>query len=99
MAQWKFPKTARASVRRRFADIFGKNTWQFRPKTCITTYDGERAVGPYRVLWADDQSAIVLFSWRGGKACRQLFFVQERCFFIVASPNTGNVEFFKRHAV
>jgi hypothetical protein len=97
MAQWRFPKGFATSKRRRFPDIFGKNTWEFRARTCITTFEDLRSVEQYRVLWADDQSAVVLFQHEGGETCHQLHFRGEH-FFIVAG-HSGNVEFFKRHAV
>jgi hypothetical protein len=94
---WAFPKRLPAAKRRRFADIFGKNTWEFRARTCITTFEDLRSVGPYRVLWADDESAIVVFGSGAAETCHQLHFRGEH-FFVVAG-HSGNVEYFKRHAV
>src|SRR5438445_5857620 len=74
MAKWTFPKTASAKTRRDFARIFGRNIWEFRLKTCSGIFDGERKSGRYRVLWADAESAIVLYANKEGEACRQIYF-------------------------
>ena len=96
MASWVFPKRLAAAKLRWFADIFGRNTWKFGPKTCTWTYDEQRHIAPYKVLWADERSAVVQFGSGANDNCHHLFFDGEH-FFMVAGVN-GNVEYFK-HAV
>ena len=94
MATWKFPKGLASSKKQRLSEIFGKNTWEFRARTCITTFEDLRSIERYRVLWADEESAIVLFHGHGDESCHQLHF-RDSHFFVVAG-HSGNVEFFKR---
>ena len=94
MKNWTFPRKLAAARVRQFRDIFGKMTWKFSSRGVTTTYDGVTKRGRYSILWADDFSAVVLFSGAEGENCHHLFF-EEKWFFLVAG-RAGNVEYFKK---
>ncbi len=98
-AKWQFPKPVSDVTRRKFFGIFGRTTWDFRQRTCVARFDEMEWVSRYKVLWANEESVVVLFADSDGESCRQLYIVDEQSFFIVASNPTGNVEYFKRHPV
>jgi len=94
IAQWKFSKPISAKRRRAFASIFGKNVWRFRPNTCVGTYEDLTWTARYRVLWADEHSAVVEFKNGEGTRCHHLFFEGNHFYF--AAGYAGSVEYFKR---
>ena len=94
IAQWKFSKPITAKRRREFSKIFGKNVWRFGPHTCTGEFEGLRWTARYKVLWADDYSAILRFTDKEGTRCHHLFF--EDNYFYVAAGYAGSVEYFRR---
>ena len=94
IAQWKFSKPISAKRRRAFATMFGKNVWRFGPNICKGQFDDLTWTARYRVLWADEHSAVVEFKNGEGTRCHHLFF--EGNHFYVAAGYAGSVEYFKR---
>jgi hypothetical protein len=94
MAQWKFSKPVTAKRRRDFAKMFGKNIWRFGSNTCTGEFEDLRWAARYKVLWADDHSAVLRFRDKDGTRCHHLFF--EDNYFYVAAGYAGSVEYFKR---
>jgi hypothetical protein len=93
-SNWVFPRKIAASKIRRFRAIFGKMTWVFSARGIATTFEDVTTRGRYSILWADEHSAVVLFSSRDGERCQQLFF-EDKWFFLVAGQ-AGNVEYFRK---
>jgi len=73
MAQWKFSKHITAKRRREFASIFGKNVWHFGPKICTTHFEDLRWTAEYKILWANEYSAVVQFKNKQETRCHHLF--------------------------
>ena len=96
MRSWVFPKPLSERHRKRFAHVFGKATWRFTRLFCYGQYEELQWKGPYRILWADPSSAVVVFEQEDGENCHHLFFDGDH-FYFCASRN-GNVEFFKKVA-
>jgi hypothetical protein len=94
IAQWKFSKPITAKRRRAFAKIFGKNVWRFGPTTCTGRFEDIAWKARYRILWADEYSAVVEFKNREGTRCHHLFFEDNHFYF--AAGYAGSVEYFKR---
>jgi len=94
ISNWVFPKRLAARRYKWFASLFGKNTWHFGLKLCSGTFEDRTEVGPYRILWADEYSAVVLFPDKEGDRCHHLFFDGDH-FYLVAG-GAGNAEYFKR---
>jgi hypothetical protein len=94
IAQWKFSKPITDKRRRVFASIFGKNVWRFGPNTCRGKYEDRTWTARYRVLWADEHSAVVQFRNGDGTRCHHLFFEGNHFYF--AAGYAGSVEYFKR---
>jgi|SRR5207249_2990761 len=93
MSRWVFPKRLADEKRRFWASIFGKNVWRFTTENVYGTFEDQRSVSRYKVLWADQWSAVVLF--RDGKEQRvhHIFFDGD-WFYLLAGRD--NVEYFKR---
>ena len=91
---WVFPKPMSKATARKFFSIFGKYTWHFSERSIETHYDEIVHRGRYKVLWADENSAVVLFSGRDGENCHHLFF--DRDWFFLVAGISGNVEYFKK---
>jgi len=94
MRNWTFPKQLAAKKVRDFRAIFGKMTWRFTPRAITSQYDGITHRGRWSILWADENSAVVLFSGKDGENCHHLFF-EDKWFFLVAGC-AGNVEYFRK---
>jgi hypothetical protein len=93
IAQWKFSKPTSAKRRREFAGIFGKNVWHFGPNVCTTQFEDLRSTARYKILWADEYSAVVQFKNKQETRCHHLFF--EDNYFYLAAGYAGSVEYFK----
>ena len=94
VANWVFPKRLAAKKYKWFASIFGKNTWHFGLKLCSSSFENRTAIGPYKILWANEYSAVVLFTDKEREKCHHLFFDGDH-FYLVAG-RAGNAEYFKR---
>jgi hypothetical protein len=94
MAHWVFPKRIAAQKRKRFASFFGHNTMRFTRTRMHWTFEDRTTVGRYEILWADDESAVVLFRFPDGDSCHQLF-LRDDHFYLVTGP-VGNIEYFGR---
>ena len=94
LAQWKFSKPIGIKRRLAFAKTFGKNVWRFRADTCAGKYEDLTWSARYRVLWADEHSAVVEFGSGKETKCHHLFFEGDH--FYVAAGYAGSVEYFKR---
>lgn len=94
MSEWTFPKVIASIKLRWFASIFGKNTWRFTATKCYSQFEDQKTVEPYRILWADDWSAVVVFGRGKKQTCHHLFF--EDHYFYLAAGRAGNVEYFKK---
>ena len=92
IAQWKFSKPITAKRRREFANIFGKNVWHFGPNNCTGRLEGLTWAARYKILWADEHSAVVQFRDKEGTRCHHLFF--EGNYFYLAAGYAGSVEYF-----
>ncbi|MDR2637563.1 MAG: hypothetical protein LBB55_04425 [Zoogloeaceae bacterium] len=93
MSEWVFPKRLAAKRYKWFKSIFGKNTWRFTDTHCTDEFEGENIVSTYRILWADEWSAVVVPGKGKKQTCHHLFFDGEHFYF--SAGRAGNVEYFK----
>jgi hypothetical protein len=90
IAQWKFSKPVTAKRRREFSKMFGKNVWRFGPNTCTGEFEDLRWTARYKVLWADDHSAIVRFRDEEGTRCNHFF--EDNYFYVAAGyPEVSSI--------
>jgi hypothetical protein len=94
VAQWKFAKPISDKQRREFARMFGRTVWHFGPGICTGWLEDLRWTARYKVLWADEYSAVLHFKDKAGTKCHHLFFDAE--YFYVAAGYAGSVEYFRR---
>jgi hypothetical protein len=94
MENWVFPNRLAAGKLRFFESIFGKNTWRFTRHLCFGAFEDATWRVRYEILWASEQSVVVLFKAKAGESCHHLFFDEE--FFYFSAGGAGNVEYFKR---
>ena len=94
MAQWKFSKPITPKRRREFARIFGKNVWRFSAKTCSGRFESLRWTARYKVLWANEHSAVVHLTEGDETRCYHLFFEGNHFYF--PCGYAGSVEYFRR---
>jgi hypothetical protein len=91
---WVFPRKLAMHRLREFRAMFGKLTWHFSVRSVTETYDELTWRYRYSILWADEHSAVVVFSNAAEEKCHQLFF-DEKWFYLVGG-RAGNVEYFRR---
>jgi hypothetical protein len=94
MSNWVFPKRLATQRYKWFKSLFGKNTWYFGKTRCSSTFDDQTYTSPYRVLWANEYSAVILFRNKDGDRCHHLFFEDDH--FHLVAGRAGNAEYFKR---
>lgn len=92
-SRWVFPKRIAGKRLGLWKSMFGKNEWRFAKNHVHVTFEGVRSSAPYRVLWADEWSAIpVLGRGRTERAYHVHF--DGQWFYILAGRDI--VEYFRR---
>ena len=93
MSRWVFPKRIARDRMKFWRSMFGKMQWRFTPSRVYTEFEGRQSVSIFKVLWADEWSAVVLFRNDEGERVHYIFFDGE-WFYLLAARD--NVEYFRR---
>jgi hypothetical protein len=94
MENWVFPKRIAAKKLRFFESIFGNSTWRFTLTSCSSTFKKLKFKERYKIIWANEDSAVVVFTAKGKEICHHLFF--EGKHFYMSIGRAGNAEYFKK---
>jgi len=62
MSRWIFPKRIARNKFKVWQTMFGHNEWRFTPTRVYGKFEDQRSVAMFKVLWADEWSAVLLFS-------------------------------------
>jgi len=60
MSRWVFPKRLAGKRLKTWKELFGKNEWRITSTRIHGNFEGHKSVATYRILWADEWSAVLL---------------------------------------
>jgi hypothetical protein len=92
-SRWVFPKRIAGQRLRLWKSIFGRNEWRFTARHLYATFEGARSNAPYRVLWADEWSAILVMGRGRTERAYHIHFDGQWFYFLAARDI---VEYFRR---
>lgn len=93
MSRWVFPKRIAGARLKFWKSVFGKNEWRFTATRVYGDFEGRKSISRYRILWADEWSAVIAFERESGEKIHHLFF-DEPWFYFLAGRDI--VEYFRR---
>jgi hypothetical protein len=92
-SRWIFPKRIARQKFKVWQTMFGHNEWRFTPTRVYGRFEDRRSIAKYKVLWADEWSAVPLFETKEKQYVHHLHFDGD-WFFLLAGRDI--VEYFKR---
>ena len=92
-SRWVFPKKMAQRRFKTWKTIFGKARWRFTQTHLYAEYEGHRTVAAYKVLWADECSAVLLIHGADRDRIHHVHF-DDRWIYLLAARDI--VEYFKR---
>jgi hypothetical protein len=95
MSRWVFPKRIARNKFKVWQTMFGHNEWRFTPTRVHGEFEDLRSVATYKVLWANEWSAVLLFRTKEKQYVHHLHFDGD-WFYLLAGRDI--VEYFKRVA-
>ena len=93
MSRWVFPKPIAGARLKMWKQLFGKNEWRFTATRLYGSFEGRKSVSAFRIIWADEWSAVLLLKDKDRERVYHLFF-HEPWFYILAGRDI--VEYFRR---
>jgi hypothetical protein len=93
MSRWVFPKRLAGSRLKVWKSVFGKNEWRFTPTRIYGSFEGRKSVSKYRILWADEWSAVLLLHNESHERVYHIHF-DEPWFYFLAGRDI--CEYFRR---
>ena len=92
-SRWVFPKKMAGARLRIWKTMFGKNEWRFTANRVYGRFEGQRSAAPYRVLWANEWTAILAFGKGNSERAFEINF-DDKWFYLLAGRDI--VEYFRR---
>ena len=93
MSRWVFPKRIAGARMKMWKQLFGKNEWRITATRIYGEFEGNKSVSTYRVIWADEWSAMLVLRDSSGERAYHVFF-DEPWFYLLAGRDI--VEYFRR---
>lgn len=93
MGRWVFPKRLAGARLKLWKEMFGKNVWRITSTRIYGNCEGHKSVASYRVLWADEWSAVLLLKRESGERVYHVHF-DEPWFYLLAARDI--CEYFRR---